>query len=543
MSGLISIYSFFKKEIMLTLQNITYQHPDKEILFENLNFIANKGEKIAIVGNNGSGKSTLLKLISGLLIPVAGDIRAEGSVYYLPQILEQFDTKSIAAALGVEEKLTALKEILDGTVTEENMAVLNDDWDLEERIRQAMEKWGLSDFTESDLMSRLSGGQKTKVLIAGIEVHQPDVILMDEPTNHLDRKSREQLYEFIKNTNKTLLVVSHDRTLLNLLSKTAELSRKEIVLYGGNYDFYKEQKQIQQNALQNSIKNTENALKKAKATERETLERQQKLDAKGKKKQEKAGVAKIMMNTLRNNAENSTAKIRDTHSDKIDNLSQELQQLRRGVPLTDQMKLGFDQTNLHRGKILIKAEQINFAYGDKNIWKYPLDIVVTSGERILISGENGSGKTTLIKLLLGRLQTSEGNVERSDFYSVYIDQDYSMINHSLSVIQQAESFNQLPLPEHEVKTILNRFLFGKETWDKSCSVLSGGERMRLLLACLSIAGKAPDIIILDEPTNNLDIQNIEILTNAIRDYKGTLLVISHDDVFSEEINVETSIAL
>ncbi|OPB90888.1 ABC transporter ATP-binding protein [Elizabethkingia miricola] len=528
---------------MLTLQNITYQHPDKEILFEKLNFIVNKGEKIAIVGNNGSGKSTLLKLISGLLIPAVGDIRTEGSVYYLPQILEQFDTQNIASALGVQKKLSGLREILEGIVTEENMTVLDDDWDLEERIKQAMESWGLLDFTAEESMNRLSGGQKTKVLIAGIEIHQPDIILMDEPTNHLDRKSREQLYKFIENTNKTLLVVSHDRTLLNLLPKTAELNRKEIVLYGGNYDFYKEQKQIQQNALQNSIKNTENALKKAKATERETLERQQKLDAKGKKKQEKAGVAKIMMNTLRNNAENSTAKIRDTHSDKIDGLSQELQQLRREAPLTDQMKLGFDQTNLHRGKILVKGEHINFAYQDRNIWKKPLDIVVTSGERILISGENGSGKTTLIKLLLGQLKSSEGIIERADFYSVYIDQDYSMIDHSLNVIQQAELFNLLPLPEHEVKTILNRFLFGKETWDKSCSVLSGGERMRLLLACLSIAGKAPDIIILDEPTNNLDIQNIEILTNAIRDYKGTLLVISHDDVFSEEINIETRIVL
>lgn len=534
---------FFKKEIMLTLQNITYQHPDKEILFENLNFIVNKGDKIAIVGNNGSGKSTLLKLISGLLTPSAGNIRTEGSVYYLPQILEQFDTQSIARALGVQKKLSALREILEGIVTEENITVLDDNWDLEEKIKQALETWGLLDFTADESMNRLSGGQKTKVLIAGIEIHQPDIILMDEPTNHLDRQSREQLYEFIENTNKTLLVVSHDRTLLNLLPKTAELSRKEMMLYGGNYDFYKEQKQIQQNALQNSIKNTENALKKAKATERETLERQQKLDAKGKKKQEKAGVAKIMMNTLRNNAENSTAKIRDTHSDKIEGLSQELQQLRRGVPLTDQMKLGFDQANLHRGKILIKAEHINHAYQDKNIWKKPLDVVVSSGERILIIGENGSGKTTLIKLLLGQMKPSEGTIERADFNSVYIDQDYSMINHSLSVIQQAESFNWLPLPEHEVKTILSRFLFGKETWDKSCSVLSGGERMRLLLACLSITGKAPDIIILDEPTNNLDLQNIEILTNAIRDYKGTLLVISHDDVFSEEINIETRILL
>lgn len=273
---------------MLTLQNITYQHPDKEILFENLNFIVNKGDKIAIVGNNGSGKSTLLKLISGLLTPSAGDIRTEGSVYYLPQILEQFDTQSIARALGVQKKLSALREILEGIVTEENITVLDDNWDLEEKIKQALETWGLLDFTADESMNRLSGGQKTKVLIAGIEIHQPDIILMDEPTNHLDRQSREQLYEFIENTNKTLLVVSHDRTLLNLLPKTAELSRKEMMLYGGNYDSYKEQKQIQQNALQNSIKNTENALKKAKATERETLERQQKLDAKGKKETRKS---------------------------------------------------------------------------------------------------------------------------------------------------------------------------------------------------------------------------------------------------------------
>ncbi|KAF5270255.1 hypothetical protein FQR65_LT17875 [Abscondita terminalis] len=189
-----------------------------------------------------------------------------------------------------------LPETWDSVISRTNSKMIDDNTvGLEERIKQALETWGLLDFTADEPMNRLSGGQKTKVLIAGIEIHQPDIILMDEPTNHLDRQSRQQLYEFIENTNKTLLVVSHDRTLLNLLPKTAELNRTEIVLYGGNYDFYKEQKQIQQNALQNSIKNTENALKKAKATERETLERQQKLDAKGKKKQEKAGVAEDQM--------------------------------------------------------------------------------------------------------------------------------------------------------------------------------------------------------------------------------------------------------
>ncbi|EOR29217.1 ABC-F family ATP-binding cassette domain-containing protein [Elizabethkingia meningoseptica] len=544
MSGLSDfIYSNKKKEIMLTIQNLTYQHPDKDVLFDNINITISKNEKIALVGNNGSGKSTLLKLISGVLLPTAGSIKTEGNLYYIPQILEQFNQQCIASVLGVQQKLNALKEILDGHVTKENMTVLNDDWDIEERTKLALENWGLAGFTPEYPMNKLSGGQKTKVLLSGIDIHQPDIILMDEPTNHLDRESSNRLYEFVENSGKTMVIVSHDRTLLNLLPKTAELTRKELVLYGGNYDFYKEQKLIQQNALQNTIKNTESALKKAKQVERETLERQQKQDARGKKKQEKSGVARIMMNTLRNNAENSTAKIKDTHADKVDGISNELHELRRKNPLTDQMKFGFDQTSLHYGKILIKAEKINYTYQGQNVWNNNPDILVNSGNRIVIAGKNGSGKTTLIKLLLGLLEPSEGSIYQADFYPVYIDQDYSLLDLSLSVIQQVEAFNVMPLPDHEVKTILSRFLFTKETWDKSCSVLSGGERMRLLLACLSIKGKAPDIIVLDEPTNNLDIQNIEILTHALKDYKGTLLVVSHDDTFLKEINAETTINL
>ncbi len=149
----------------------------------------------------------------------------------------------------------------------------------------------------------------------------------------------------------------------------------------------------------------------------------------------------------------------------------------------------------------------------------------------------------MIKLILGNIEPQTGAVYRADNKSVYIDQDYSLIDDKLKVYEQAEQFNTSALQEHEIKIRLNRFLFTKEDWDKSCNALSGGEKMRLMLCCLTINNQSPDIIILDEPTNNLDIQNIEILTRAINEYRGTLIVVSHDETFLEQTNIERTIQL
>jgi ATPase subunit of ABC transporter with duplicated ATPase domains len=160
-----------------------------------------------------------------------------------------------------------------------------------------------------------------------------------------------------------------------------------------------------------------------------------------------------------------------------------------------------------------------------------------------LKGANGSGKTTLIKIILGELNPQIGSVFRADNKSIYIDQDYSLIQNQLKVYDQAQYFNTSGLEEHEIKMRLNRFLFSREDWDKPCSALSGGEKMRLMLCCLTINKESPDLIILDEPTNNLDIQNIEILTKAINEYQGSLIVVSHDTYFLEQINIENFIVL
>jgi ATPase subunit of ABC transporter with duplicated ATPase domains len=243
------------------------------------------------------------------------------------------------------------------------------------------------------------------------------------------------------------------------------------------------------------------------------------------------------MNTFRNNAEKSTGRLKGVHAEKVEVISQELNELRKELPDVDKMNFGFDNSSLHSGKVLITAKDVNYGYGAEQLWQQALNFQITSGERIALKGTNGSGKTTLIKLIIGSLVPKAGSLVRAVNKSVYIDQDYSLIDGNLHVYAQAERFNHSSLPEHLIKSRLNRFLFTKEYWDKLCRDLSGGERMRLMLCCLTISHRAPDIIVLDEPTNNLDIQNIEILAAAINEYQGTLIVVSHDEYFLEQVGV------
>ncbi|HEX8377486.1 MAG TPA: ABC-F family ATP-binding cassette domain-containing protein [Pedobacter sp.] len=528
---------------MLTLQNLSYIHPDKDLLFSNIYLTLNRKEKVALIGNNGSGKSTLLKIIAGELNPSSGTMTVDSTSYYVPQIFGQFDHLTIAEALRIKDKLFALNEILSGNATEQYFNTLNDDWTVEERCIEALTYWQLNKLSLDQKLETLSGGQKTKVFLAGISIHQADFILLDEPSNHLDLEARNQLYNFIRSASATLLVVSHDRKLLNLLDKVCELDRTGIKVYGGNYDFYAEQKAVELNALNEDLRSKEKALRIAREKEREATERKNKLDSRGKKKQEKAGVARIMMNTMRNNAENSTSKLKSVHTEKISGIRQEYHNLRSSLPDIDKMKLDLDDSRIHKGKLLFSATKINFSFDNEPVWKEDLSLELKSGERISVRGANGSGKTTLIKIILGKLEPQKGTVKRQLEKALYIDQDYSLIDNNLQVYDQAQVFNDSGLEEHEVKIRLNRFLFDKESWAKSCGALSGGEKMRLMLCCLTISHQSPDLIVLDEPTNNLDIQNIDIMLSAINDYKGTLIVVSHDEHFLMRVNPDRVLEL
>lgn len=517
---------------MVILQHLAYAHADKHVLFTGIHFTVNRHDKVAIVGSNGSGKSTLLRIIAREALPSAGQLTVDTKPYYVPQIFGQYNHLTVAQALHVDAKINALHAILNGATDLENFNALNDDWTIEERCREALAHWRLDSIALSQPLETLSGGQKVKVFLAGIALHKPELVLLDEPTNHLDAESRALLYDFVRTTDSTLIIVSHDRTLLNLCTSICALDHRGITVYGGNYDFFAAQKQQAKEALSEDILDKEKALRKAREKKRETLERQQRSNARGKSKQEKAGIARILMKTLRNTAESTSARLKDAHDEKIGSIAEELKQLQANLPGADKIRFGFDNSSLHKGKVLFRAERINFSYGTQPLWEEDISFEIVSGERILLQGENGSGKTTLLQLITGALAPTTGTVYRAFRNAVYIDQEYSLIDPALTVYAQAQQFNTSALQPHEINTRLSRFLFAPDDWQKPCAALSGGERMRLLLCCLTIRHRAPELIILDEPTNNLDLESVEILERAMEEYEGTVMMVGHGNFSS-----------
>ena len=528
----------------IIIKDLSYIHTDKEVLFSNLNLIINSGEKTALTGNNGCGKSTLMRILAGEVSPGGGSAYCSGHLFHVPQHFGQYDGRTVAQALGIDRKLTALHAILNGDAAEEHFVRLDDDWNIEERAQAALDAWQLAGISLLRPLKGLSGGEKTRLFLAGMELGEPDTILLDEPTNHLDTAGRERLYDFVRRTSATVLVISHDRTLLNLLPAICELSRNGLAYYGGNYDFYKEQKEVHRNALQQQLEEKEKALRLARKTAREVEERKARQNTRGEKASIKKGIPRILLGGLKNHAENSSSRLSNVHAEKAGKIQQEITSLKGSLSRTDKLKTDFNAPALHTGKILVTARDINFHYpdSDANLWPAPLSFQLRSGSRLCIKGNNGSGKTTLLKLITGELAPTGGAIERTDFTYVYLDQEYSLIQNGYTVSEQAETFNLRHLPEHEIKTILNRYLFPQDVWNKPCGKLSGGEKMRLAFCCLMIADNTPDIFMLDEPTNNLDIESVEIITAAIRNYQGTILVISHDREFLKETGIEQEIS-
>lgn len=538
------IYPKNSKFMSIIIKDLSYTHTDKEVLFSNLNLIINSGEKTALTGNNGCGKSTLMRILAGEAAPSAGSVHCSGHLYYVPQHFGQYDGRTVAQVLGIDRKLTALHAILNGDTAEEHFARLDNDWNIEERTQAVLHAWHLNGISLLRPLEGLSGGEKTRLFLAGMELKEPDTLLLDEPTNHLDTAGRKRLYDFVHRTSATVLVISHDRTLLNLLPAICELSRNGLACYGGNYDFYKEQKEVHRNALQQQLEEKEKALRLARKTAREMEERKARQNTRGEKASIKKGIPRILLGGLKNHAENSSSKLSNVHAEKTDKIQQEITNLKGSLPQTNKLKTDFNASALHIGKILVTAQNINFHYPDSNtnLWTVPLSFQLRSGNRFCIKGDNGSGKTTLLKLITGELTPTGGTIERADFTYIYLDQEYSLIQNEYTVSEQAEAFNLRHLPEHETKTILNRYLFPQDVWNKPCSKLSGGEKMRLAFCCLMIADNTPDLFILDEPTNNLDIESIEIITATIRNYQGTVLAVSHDRDFLKETGIEQEIS-
>lgn len=525
---------------IISIQDFSYQHPDRVELFDHINLQINKGQKVALIGKNGTGKTTLLQIINNH--ELHNKVEVNEKVYEIPQHIEKYDDKTISDILQISDKLKALHAILEGDTNSVNFDILNDDWEIETKAKLALERWNLSNFPMNIPLSQLSGGERVKVFLAGIELLKPELIIMDEPTNHLDYFARKKLYEEIKKTNSTLLIVSHDRQLLNQLTDIYELSRSEIKYYKGNFDLYVEQKEIERQALIRQLESKQQEIKNSEKVMQQVAERRQRQESRSGVQAAKKSLPRIVSGNRRREAERTTAKLSDKHENKLTSLKESLFELHNKIENTKNLKLRLQNSTLYTGKILVEAKDINYVYNEEKLWKENLDFTIYSGDRLLIKGNNGSGKTTLIKLLTKCITPTKGILKIADFDYLYLDQNYSLINNTKTVYEQAQSYNN-DMPEHEVKMNLARSQLTSNSWDKKCSMLSGGEKLKLSLCSLIVQNKTPDMLILDEPTNNLDIDSMQILTSTVKQYSGSLLVVSHDKYFVEELSLDKEIDL
>lgn len=527
----------------IKLNNISYSHADKEKLFSDLSFSVSDN-KTGLIGNNGTGKSTLLKLITGEVKPDSGTVVREGSIVLFPQDFSIYTNKSVAEVLSVKEKLCSLEKILAGTSTPNDYVVLNDEWDLNERINEIFSEAKLTGINLERRFDALSGGEKSRLLFASLLLNKPDFALLDEPTNHLDTESRNILYSHLKKYKRGLLIVSHDRELLNLMEEIIELSSKGIKTYGGNFEFYKEQKQIETEAAWNTYNTLNQQYNKSKKEKKAALEKQDKSSARGKKKMESGGIPKIAKNYLQDSSMKTLSRLKKSHSQKTDEIKNKLSEAKERLENTSSINIDMNSNETPLRKIILEVKDINFKFPETEnfLWKENICFTISGSQRWSIGGVNGSGKSVLLKLITGELSPTSGKVNLHANNTAFLDQNMDVLEDELTIFENLKKYadknTEVKIPEHELRIKLARFLFRGEDAFNKAKFLSGGEKLRAGIACVLASGNTPELLILDEPSNNLDLKSLEELTNALNQYKGALLVVSHDKQFLDEIKIE-----
>lgn len=488
-------------------------------LLDGANFNLERGERVCLIGRNGEGKSTLLKLIEGSLLPDSGEVSIQNglTVSMLAQDVPM-DSGKVAdiVADGAGEAASVLKEyheasdacVLGDMDACDRMGMLQhkldqlDGWALENKVNTILGKMGLD--PNADLAD-LSGGRKRRVLLARALLTQPDVLLLDEPTNHLDVESIEWLEKFLLDQNNlTLLFISHDRSFVDsIATRIVELDRGILRGYEGNYSRYLELK-----AQQMEAEEKQNALFDKKLAEEEAWIRQ---GIKARRTRNEGRVRALK-------ALREESKARRFQQGKVSMATQEANR---------------------SGKLVFEIENLSVSYDSKPLIK-DFSAIVLRGDRIGLVGDNGVGKTTLIKAILGEIQHGGSVKTGTQLEVAYFDQLRNALDLEKTVmanVSEGSDFVDVNGNRRHIYSYLQDFLFSPERARTPVKALSGGERNRILLAKLLL--KPSNLIVMDEPTNDLDMVTLELLEEMLSEYKGTLLLISHDRAFMDNVVTST----
>jgi ATPase subunit of ABC transporter with duplicated ATPase domains len=540
----------------VTLDHLTFAWPDGTVALDGVSGAFGSG-RTGLVGRNGAGKSTLLRLMAGELEPSSGFVVTSGEVAYLPQQLTLDVDRRVADLLGVSAALDAVRAITAGDVDPALFDTVGDDWDIEARAEASLAEAGLDPEFLDRRVGELSGGESVLVAIAGIRLRRAPITLLDEPTNNLDRDARAKLAAMVRAWKGTLIVVSHDLSLLELMDDTAELYAQTLSVFGGPYSQWRAWLDTEQDAARQAEVTAAQALRKEK---RQRIEAEVKLAHRtrtAKKAEIEKRVPKIVAHGRKMAAEVSAGKLRTEVGAKEDAARSVLDEAGRRVRSDASMKIELPDP------LVSRSRRIATIGDEERAW------VIQGPERVALIGRNGAGKTTLLERLVG------GGVHNSGEPASVVPQGADGAGSGAQVLSSArphlhaeahtDLIGYLPqridgldeqrtvfeniaaaaphVPEKELRNRLARFLIRGATAERPVAALSGGERFRVALAKLLLADPAPHLVVVDEPTNNLDLDTVGQLVEALRAYRGAVLIVSHDDAFLRRLDLDLTLEI
>jgi ATPase subunit of ABC transporter with duplicated ATPase domains len=522
----------------VTLDRVAARTADGHTLFSDLSLAFGR-ERTGVVGRNGVGKTTLLRLIAGLAEPVEGTVMRAGRVGFLQQAVEWPADAAVPDALDVAGGLETIARVLAGMGTADDLAEA--DWTLEDRIADALVEVGLAGLDPRRSIGSLSGGEQTRLRLAGLLLDTPDLLVLDEPTNHLDREGRAIVAGVLERWKGGAVVVSHDRSLLRRMDRIVELSSLGAAVYGGGYDLYVERKAAERAAAEQGLEAAERDVGRVARETRRAVEKKARRDKAGRAFAARKSEPKILLGAMAERAENSGARENRLAQRRAAEAEAVLTGARERVERVRALDIPLPTTGLASGRTVVSLVDATWDAPDGRRIVGPVSLRLTGPERVAVTGPNGAGKTTLLRLLSGDLTPSAGRVERTA-QAALLDQEAALLRPDETLIEAYRRLNPAATA-NAAHAALARFLFRNAAAQRVVGTLSGGERLRAGLACVMTGERPPQLLILDEPTNHLDLESIAAVEAALSAWDGALVVVSHDDDFLAAVGVGRTLRL
>lgn len=516
----------------LSLEGVSYVLPNGETILSDLNENFDQLHT-GLVGRNGCGKSVLARILADQIQPTRGRCVRAGTVHYLPQQISAPAGATVADLAGVQHSLHALRRIEEGSAEPADFDVIGDQWDIRQQFLLRLAEHGLGHLNADAPAHRLSGGECMRLALIGAQLSNADFLILDEPTNHLDQSSRLGLIAWLQRWQRGLLVISHDRQLLGCMARMVQLSSLGLRSYGGNYTFYATVKaQEQKNAI-DALSHAKRDRRREEQAMQAQRERAQKRQARGARHAKHANQAKVLLGQQRERSEQSMGKLHKQQTEAQLALSHRVNEAAAQVAEDPVIHLHDPFSPGDAKRVVVELDNVALPFvpeGNRTI-----SLLVTGQQRIGVLGRNGCGKSSLLKVLAGALAPLAGTLKVTERIA-YLDQGLSLLDATRPVLEQAQAANP-SLSDSALRTRLAHLGLGPQKLAIPCASLSGGERLKAALACVLYAHNPPELLLLDEPSNHLDLPSLQALEQLLSNYPGALVVVSHDHTFLAELGL------